>query len=583
MVAGWKPPITRPLCLRLFVLASLAVLGVAAGCGKLRGPSAAKSEPPPRSFDDLGTHHHEITTRSPLAQQYFDQGLRLSYAFNHDEARIAFREAARLDPDCAMCWWGVAYTLGPNYNLPADPERDREAWTAVEKARAAAPRASERERAYIDAISKRYAADVPANRHPLDEAWANAMGDVAKRYPQDLDAATIHAEALMDLQPWDLWTHDGEPKGRALEIVAELERVLAADPQHPGANHYYIHAVEASKDPGRGVASADRLRDQHLGAGHLVHMPSHIYVRVGRYADATEANAKAMAVDEAYIRKWNIQGPYAEMYYPHNVHFRAFAAGMEGRSAESIENARKVAGFLPPDAMEHMPMLEGIAASTYFTLVRFGRWDEVLAEPAPESRFRYLTAIRHWARGIAHAARGQLREGGMEQKALNAIRAHMPAGLLATQVNKGTDLLGVASNHLAGTIAAKQKRWNEAVKRLETAVKLEDSLVYMEPADWFNPIRPFLGATLLEAGRAREAEAVYREDLRHNPENGWSLDGLETSLARQGKTEEAAAVHKRFAAAWARADVAPTVWPLAARGSSATAAAEEASAGLPAR
>jgi tetratricopeptide (TPR) repeat protein len=558
----------RPFSLRLFLLASLTVLGVAAGCGKLRGPAVARGEAPARSFDNLGTHHHEITTRSPLAQRYFDQGLRLSYAFNHDEARIAFREAARLDPDCAMCWWGVAYTLGPNYNLPADPERDREAWTAVEKAGAAAPHASEREHAYVDAISKRYAADAPADRHPLDEAWANAMGEVAKRYPQDLDAATIHAEALMDLQPWDLWTHDGEPKGRALEIVAELERVLAADPQHPGANHYYIHAVEASKDPGRGVAAADRLRDQHLGAGHLVHMPSHIYVRVGRYADATEANAKAMAADEAYIQKWNIQGPYAEMYYPHNVHFRAFAAGMEGRSTESIENARKVASFLSPDAMAHMPMLEGIAASTYFTLVRFGRWDEVLAEPVPEARFKFLTAMRHWARGVAYAARGQLREAGKEQKALDAIRARMPAHLLATQVNKGKDILGVASNHLAGTIAATQKRWNEAVTRLETAVKLEDSLVYMEPADWFNPTRPYLGATLLEAGREREAEAVYREDLRHNPENGWSLHGLEASLARQGKADEAAVVRARFAAAWARADVAPTISPLTARGSS---------------
>ena len=574
---------SRLLRLRLLVLISLTVLAVAAGCARLAGPSAAKSDTPPRLFDDLGTHHHEITTRSPLAQRYFDQGLRLSYAFNHDEARIAFREAARLDPDCAMCWWGVAYTLGPNYNLPADPERDREAWTAVEKAHAAAPRASERERAYVDAISKRYAADVPANRRPLDEAWANAMGEVAKRYPHDLDAATIHAEALMDLQPWDLWTHDGEPKGRALEIVAELERVLAADPQHPGANHYYIHAVEASKDPGRGVAAADRLRDLHLGAGHLAHMPSHIYVRVGRYADATEANAKAIAVDEAYIQNWNIQGPYAEMYYPHNVHFRAFAAGMEGRSAESIENARKVAGFLSPEAMAHMPMLEGIAASTYFTLVRFGRWDEVLAQPAPEPRFKYLTGIRHWARGVAYAAKGRLRAAGTEQKGLDTIRAQMPAVLLTTQVNKGTDLFGVASNHLAGTIAATQKRWNEAVKRFETAVKLEDSLVYMEPADWFNPVRPYLGVTLFEAGRAPEAEAVYREDLRHNPENGWSLHGLETSLARQGKTEEAAAVHMRFAKAWARADVAPTISPLAAPSSSANVASSEARVGVSAR
>jgi tetratricopeptide (TPR) repeat protein len=381
----------------------------------------------------------------------------------------------------------------------------------------------------------------------------------------------------MNLQPWDLWTHDGQPKGRTLETVAELERVLKADPQHPGANHYYIHAVEASKDPGRAVPAADRLRAQNLGtgAGHLVHMPSHIYVRTGRYADATEANAKAIAVDEAYIQKWDIQGDYAHMYYPHNVHFRAFSAGMEGRSTESIENARKVAGFLTPDMMAHMPMLEGIGASTYFTRVRFARWDEVLAEPAPEARLKYLNAIRHWARGIAYVAKGRLREAKTEERALDAVWAKMPPDKLSTQVNKGKDLLGVADNQLAGMIAAKQKKWDEAVRRLETAVKLEDSLVYMEPADWFDPVRPFLGAILLEAGRPREAEAVYREDLRHNPDNGWSLHGLETSLARQGKTAESAAVREQFAKAWARADTAPTITVLAGSGSPAKMASSD--------
>jgi len=550
----------RSLRLGVLVLASLTILG---GCAKRAAVSTDKGDASARLFDDLGTHTHKVTTRSALAQRYFDQGLNLAYGFNHAEARIAFKEAARLDPDCAMCWWGIAYTLGTNYNLPANPEQDKEAWTAIEKARAAAPHATERERVYVEAIAKRFVKDPPANRYPLDEAWANAIGDVAKRYPDDLDAATIHAEALMDLQPWDLWTHEGEPKGRTLEIVAELERVLKADPQHPGANHYYIHAVEASKDPGRGVPSADRLRAQNLGAGHLVHMPSHIYVRTGRYADATEANAKAIAVDEAYIQKWNVGGDYAHMYYPHNVHFRAFSAGMEGRSAESIENAKKVAGFLTPEMMAHMPMLEGIGASTYFTQVRFERWDPVLAEPAPEARLKYLTAIRHWARGNAYLAKGALREAETEWRALEAIRAKMPPDVLSTQVNKGANLLDVASNHLAGMIAAERKKWDEAVRRLERAVKAEDSLVYMEPADWFDPVRPYLGAVLLAAGRPRDAEAVYREDLRRNPENGWSLHGLETSLARQGRTQESAAVRERFTKAWARADAAPTVSLLA--------------------
>jgi tetratricopeptide (TPR) repeat protein len=392
------------------------------------------------------------------------------------------------------------------------------------------------------------------------------MGEVSKRYPDDLDAATIHAESLMDLQPWDLWNDDGTPRGRAAEIVATLERVLAADPSHPGANHYYIHAVEASHAPGRATAAADRLRDQNLGAGHLVHMPSHIYVRTGRYADATEANAKAMAVDEAYIAKWKPDGPYPSMYYPHNVHFRAWAASMEGRSAEAVENARKVAGFLSPEMMHHMPMLEGIAVAQEFVLVRFGRWDEVLALPPPDAKLRYVTAIRHWARGMAFAGTGRIAEAQGEAKALGAILAEFPPDRLATQVNTGKRLLTVASEHLAGTLDARRTRTNDAVRHLKAAIAAEDELVYMEPPDWFSPLRPTLGAVLLDAGRAKEAEAVYREDLRRNPENGWALAGLARTLEKQGRAEEAVAVRGRFDKAWARADVTPSLAPRTAQG-----------------
>jgi tetratricopeptide (TPR) repeat protein len=561
----------------LLVLAGAAVAAsVAFGCRTGAGPGADSSPKPARLFDDLGTHSHPITTSSPRAQQWFDQGLRLAYGFNHDEARIAFYESTRVDPDCAMCWWGVAYTLGPNYNLPGDAERDREAWEAVQKAKAAAPKASERERAYVDAIAKRYASPMPADRRPLDEAWANGMGEVARRFPDDLDAATLHAESMMDLQPWDLWTHEGEPKGRTLEIVAELERVLAADPHHPGANHYYIHAVEASRTPERGTGAADRLRALDIQAGHLVHMPSHIYVRTGRYADATQANAEAMAVDEAYIQKWNVKGPYSAMYYPHNVHFRSFAASFEGRSGEALENARKVAGFLSTELMQEMPMLEGIAAAPLFVLVRFGRWDELIAEPAPPPQLRFLSALRHWARGVALTSTGRLRDADAEARAMAAVAAEVPGDRLATQVNTWKGMLGVASNHLAGVIAAKRGRTADAVKRLEAAVAAEDALVYMEPADWFVPVRGTLGAALLDAGRAKEAEAVYRADLEKYRENGWSLDGLARSLEKQGRAQEAAEARARFTKAWARADVTPALAPRTAQDAGAPVEAADA-------
>jgi tetratricopeptide (TPR) repeat protein len=527
---------------------ALLLLSAVLGCAARRHDAQ-----PARLFTDLGDHTHPITTDQPLAQRWFDQGLRLAYGFNHEEARLAFEECGRVDPEAAMCWWGVAYVLGLNYNLPADPERDRTAYAAVTKARAA-KHASPAERAYVDAIAKRYSPDAPAERRTLDEAWAAAMRDLARRFPDDLDAQTIAAESLMNLQPWDLWTIDGKPKGNALEIVKLLEGVLARDPSHPGANHYYIHAVEASSAPQRATAAADRLRELGINTGHLVHMPSHIYVRTGRWADATEANVKAIASDEQYIAKWKPEGPYPMMYYSHNVHFRSFSAGMEGRQAEAIESARKVAQGITPEMMHHMPMLEGIAAAPRFQLVRFGRWADVLAEPAPPATQRYLTGLHHWARGVAFAAQRKLSDADAEAKQLDAILAATPEGQLATQVNTGKRLLGIASHHLRGEIAAARGWTNEAVRHLQRAVALEDGATYMEPPDWFNPVRPSLGAILLRAGRARDAARVYREDLVRHPENGWSLAGLATSLERIGD-KSAADVRARLAKAWARADI----------------------------
>jgi tetratricopeptide (TPR) repeat protein len=532
---------------------AVAALALVVACGGVRrtGPAGGTA----RLFEGLGSHTRPITTRDPLAQRWFDQGLRLAYGFNHAEAQIAFEECTRVDPQAAMCWWGIAYVLGPNYNLPGDPERDREAFAAVEKAHAALGGARDVERAYVEAIATRYAPTPPKDRRRLDEAWAAAMGDVARRFPDDLDAQVLAAEALMDLQPWDLWTIDGAPKGKALEIVRLLEGVLARDPAHPGANHYYIHAVEASAAPERALGAADRLRAQRLQTGHLVHMPSHIYVRTGRWADATTANVDAIAVDEAYLAKWKPDGPYPMMYYPHNVHFRSFSAAMEGRRSEALESGRKVATGISNEMMHHMPMLEGIAATPLFQMVRFERWDDLLAEPAPAAERRYLTALHHWARGVALATRGRPAEAAAEARRLDAIRAAMPEKLLATQVNTGKRMLGIASNHLHGEIAAAQGRTDEAVRRMKAAVVLEDGATYMEPPDWFTPVRSSLGATLLRAGRARDAEQVFREDLKRHPENGWSLRGLAESLDRQDKRAEADAVRERLARAWARADV----------------------------
>jgi tetratricopeptide (TPR) repeat protein len=509
-------------------------------------------------FDNLGSYNHPITTKSPLAQKYFDQGLRLVYGFNHDEARRAFEEAARLDPDAVMAYWGIAYTLGPNYNLPGDPSRDREAYQAVAKAQARASAASERERAYLSAIATRYADPPPTDRRSLDEAYAQAMQGLAQRYPDDLDAATLYAESMMDLQPWELWTRHGKPRAGTLEIVATLESVLRRAPDHPGANHYYIHAVEASSQPERGLSSADRLGRLVPGAGHLVHMPSHIYMRVGRYDDAVAANEQAIAVDEAYIESQKVQGVYAMMYYPHNIHFLWAAAAFDGRSAESVQAADKLARQVPQDMLLSMPGgMEGFLAAPFLARVRFGKWEEVLAQPAPPKSLQYAGALWHYARGLAYLRTARIREARAELSSLDEIAAGMPKDQVVTQVNQGSTLLSIASHTLAGEIAAIQPQTaDEAVAQLEEAVKLQDNLAYMEPPDWYFPVRQALGAVLLRAKRAREAEAVYRTDLEQNPENGWSLFGLAASLRALKKTREASQVESRFDKAWKHSDIA---------------------------
>jgi tetratricopeptide (TPR) repeat protein len=521
------------------------------------GAPAATGTPPPL-YPDLGSWSHPVTTASPQAQKYFDQGLRLYYGFNHDEASRAFREAARLDPACAMAWWGIALAAGPNINLPMDEEHGKIALEAVGRAAALAKGASAADRAFIGALLTRYSAEPAARRTALDSAYCGAMRGLTKRFPADADAAALFAESILDLNPWNQWTHDGRPNPGTLEAVAALEALLRKHPEHPGANHFYIHAVEASDHPERALAAAKRLESMVPGAGHLVHMPSHIYARTGQYREALEQNRRAVAVDERYIAGQNPQGPYPLMYYNHNIQFIWFSAMMQGRSAEAVAAARKIAGNLPPDLIAQMSMLELAPPLPIVTLVRFGRWDEALAEPAPPASERYARSVWHYARGMALAGKGDLAGAAAALDSLRAAAALVPPDMVIS-INPAPLLLRVASNALAGDLAARRQRGDEAVRTLQLAVAQEDSLHYDEPPTWYWPVRHALGAALLGAGRAKEAEAVYREDLRRHPQNGWSLVGLANALRAQGLEKQAVAVDERFRRAWSDADV-----PLAA-------------------
>jgi len=546
------------------LFALLVAAALLAGCSTSPSPHEHGSAPAPTAatpplFEDLGRYHRAITTTSPRAQAYFDQGLRLVYGFNHYEAQAAFREAARLDPGCAMCAWGVALTYGSNYNSPTDAERELGALTAVNQARTlAAVAATERERALIAALATRHSATPGADRAALDRAYADAMREVSRRYPDDLDAATLLADALMNLRPWSLWTPEGAPQPGTEEIVVTLERVLAANPMHPGANHLYIHAMEAGPDPRRAEAAADRLRGLMPGAGHMVHMPSHIYYRVGRYADAALVNVQAVAADRAYFTRSRPSPIYRMMYYPHNLDFVWHAAALEGRGAECLRAAREFAAAAPAEVVLEMPDMETAPAAPYFALVRFGRWSEMLAEPAPSARMLYVTGAWRYARGLALLATGRRDEAAGELTQLRAVRQSVPPERTLAAFFKMSDMLGLATEVLAGEIAARGGDAETAVKHLAEAVRMQDEHWFTEPPPWYFPVRQALGAALLQAGRAPEAEAVYREDLRRNPENGWSLFGLAQSLRAQGKGADAAAVDTRFRRAWARADVTLT-------------------------
>jgi len=513
-------------------------------------------------FEGMGKHHHAITTSDPDAQRYFDQGLVIDFAFNHAESIRSFRAAQKLDGDCAMCFWGEALALGPNINVTSngkvvmsDAERTS-AFAAIQKALALKDKVSEAERDYIDALAARYNGDPSTGREPLDDAYVNAMRELHHKYPDDDDAASLFAESAMNTMPWDYWLDPENPKPLTEEVLAALETVLERSPEHALAIHLYIHAVEASSQPERAEAPADTLQDLVPGAGHLVHMPSHIYWRVGRYADASAANVLAAAVDEAYIAACNAQGFYPAAYYPHNIHFLWAASSMEGRSAISIEAGRKVADNVRLEMIDEFPGVEFFHTIPLLALVQFGRWDELLAEPAPRADLEYSNAIWHYARATAFAKQGDLDAARAEHAALVPLRDATDVTFLDTIYYPATQLLTIADALVLGEIALAEDKHAEAIAHFRRAVDTQDELPYTEPPFWYYPTRHSLGKALLTAGDAAGAEQVYRADLEQYPRNGWALYGLVQSLQAQGK--DAGEFQQRFDKIWAQADVTLT-------------------------
>jgi tetratricopeptide (TPR) repeat protein len=518
---------------------------------KVEQEKAQAADDPPL-WNNLGTLSYRITTSKPLTQKYFDQGLRLTYAFNHAEAARAYRKAQRLDPKCAMCYWGEALVLGPNINLPMDAAAVVPAVAATRKAKSLMHRATPRERALINALAARYSANPKAERTKLDAAYADAMAKVAARYPDDANIAVLYAESLMDLSPWDYWEAGGaKPKGRTGDIVATLERVLRAHPDHPGAIHYYIHTVEASTDPKRAEPYADRLVNLVPGAGHLVHMPAHIYYRVGRYQDSLAVNKRAVAVDEAYIAQQRPTGIYPLGYYPHNVHFVQASAQMAGDGKTAIEAADKLAAIVSDDTARTFAIAQPVKVAPYFAHVQFSDPDTALALAPPGTGLPYVEAIWHYARGVALAAKGDAVNAAKEAAAIDRL---LQTGDLTNLTDAGIpakDVLQIASHVVNARIAQHQGDLASAVNRFQQAAALEERLAYMEPPYWYYPVRQSLVATLLMQGDLDGAEQAFRASLNRSPNNGWSLYGLAQVYRKRGDMRSAAAAEQLLSKAWA--------------------------------
>jgi len=553
-------------CKRIGLLGILGSLALA-GCG---GAANEQSDADPAQslaqragaplFEGMGEYHMSITTADSDAQRYFDQGMVLAFGFNHAESIRSFRAAQTLDPTCAMCFWGEALATGPNINVTSNgkaimaPAERASARAAIDQALALMDGVTPKEQDWIRALDQRYDGQADTPRDPLDRAWADALADMAARYPDDTTVASIYAEALMNTMPWDYWGPDGEAKPDTQAVIASLEAVMAADPNHPLALHLYIHALEASSNAAKAEAAADRLANLVPGSGHLVHMPSHIYFRVGRYQDSALANIRAAEVDEAYIAQCNAQGFYPALYYPHNIHFLWASATMQGQSALSVDSARRVVANVRVEQVEQFPTIQFFRTVPMLSLVRFARWQEILAEPEPYEPFAFARAIWHYGRGVAHAALGDAGAALDELAAIEALEPEVDE-IFMGNVYPARDLLEIAKSLLRGEMAYRSGDAANAVLAFEEAVALQDALPYTEPPFWYYPTRQSLGAALLASDRDAEAQAVFEEDLEQYPMNGWSMFGLAEALRRQGDEAGAAQMTARFETVWQFADV----------------------------
>ncbi|MDH3244465.1 MAG: hypothetical protein OEM26_07610 [Saprospiraceae bacterium] len=509
-------------------------------------------------LEGLGDLHFKVSTDSKEAQEFFDQGYRLLYAFNHAEAQRSFQEAVRLDPNLAMAYWGQAYAVGPNINDPLpDMERQKEALKAITKAKALIDKVTPVEAALITALEAR-CSDKDVEQQELNEAYHQAISKVYEKYPDNPEVATLYGDAVMNTMPWDYWNPDGTPKPHTMECLAALEKAIEINPNHPGARHLYIHNIEAV-DPYKAEETADVLLGLMPGAGHMVHMPSHIYIGIGRYDDAVDCNRAAVEADEEYIAACQAQGLYPLVYYPHNLHFLWAAESLLGNSKGAIESAEKVADKVQVSLAADIHFLQDFMSVPIQAYVRFGKWNDILTTPPPGEHLLHATMMWHYARGMALVRKGNLDAAEMELTAVKKIMSD-PATetILAAYTNPTNNVGKVAFESLAGEIAATRGDTNKAIEHLSAAAKHEDALAYQEPAAWHAPVRHYLGALLVEAGRMADAEQVYRKDLEKNKLNGWSLFGLHQCLVAQGKREEAAKVKKKFEKAWARADIALT-------------------------
>lgn len=507
-------------------------------------------------LENLGSYGMKVSTGNERAQKFFNQGINLYYGFNHFEAYRSFKEVARLDPDCAMAYWGQALSLGPNINLPMDPADTETVYKAIQKSVALLDKASPKERALISALAKRYTTEALEDRKPLDEAYAQAMQAVASQYPDDLEVVTLYAESLMDLHPWDYWKM-GQAQPWTPQIVELIAAVISKKTDHPGANHLNIHILEASPEPEKAAASADRLRNLVPGAGHLVHMPSHIYIRVGRYLDGVEANERAVKTDEEYIAQCNVQSIYPLFYYPHNYHFLLACAQMAGLSKKSADAANALNKNIPVEMMNvpDLVTLQHWYTMPWYNMVRFGKWDDILRISEPVDSFKYVKSVWHYARGMAFVRKNKITEAKAELASLKILIEDPFMEMTIAGFNSFRSVLGIGRNVLEAELEAHQKNYNSAVQLLTEAIDVEDNLLYQEPPDWYHPVRQILGSVLLEAKNPIEAEKLFREDLTFYKNNGWSLYGLYQSLEAQGKKTEAAQVKKEFEKAFAKSDV----------------------------